>query len=496
MKKTALAIPVFCTLILVAGCAHFRPVPAPDVEARGLWMSRFDYCEYSATHDQDSIKYYITSTIEQAADANFNFIIFQVRGNGDAYYNSNIEPWGHLLTGNFGEHPGWDPLQLALETAHANGIALHAWINTFPAWRGPGEPPVTEPLSPYLAHPEWIVCDSAGVPAPITEHYTSFSPGIPAVHDYIISVVLDIIENYDVDGIHFDYIRYPEGSTNRGYSHDSISVARYNSPEGNPLNLDWADWQRDQLTAFMAMAYDSITAVKPWIKVSAAVLGTYRGGTWNAYNTVYQDARRWTELGKVDFIAPMIYNPRSHPTAPFMERARDYKDDFTVDRPVYPGIGSFRYTSKKKPYTWREAEGQVNDLRREGFAGMVFFSSRSLHGNWDTMKDKYYYNRAEFPAMDWKSTAELFAPQNVVVNSGAGMLSVSWTDSLNTSQIAFYDIYLLRDEAAPVLLGSVSAGDNTRWEVEWERSNTGSIAVKARDRSGNESVFSAKLKLD
>ncbi len=491
MKLILRVILVFYAVLLV-GCAHFKTLPAPDVEARGIWMSRFDYCEYSSTHDQDSIKYYITSTIEQAAQANFNMLFFQVRGNGDAYYNSNVEPWGHLLTGNFGENPGWDPLQLAIDEAHKYGIELHAWVNTFPAWRGPGEPPVTQPLSPYLAHPEWIVCDSSGIPQPITEHYTSFSPGIPAVHDYIISVVRDILENYDVDGIHFDYIRYPEGSIANRYSSDPVSVARFNSVEGNPLKLDWEDWQRDQVTAFMAKTYDAITTAKPWVKVSAAVLGTYKSNNWSAYNSVYQDARRWTELGKIDFIVPMIYHPRSHPTAPFMKRALLYKDNYTVDRYVFPGIGSFRYTRDEKPYTWKEAEGQVNDLRRQDFPGMVFFSSRSLHGKWESMGTKYFGNQAEIPAMEWKAPVELHAPQNVVVDLTDGIMTIKWEDTLNKVQVAAYDIYLVQNDEPAVLLGSVASGQTMIWSAEWERSlKPDSITIQAVDSRGNVSQFSS-----
>jgi uncharacterized lipoprotein YddW (UPF0748 family) len=203
------------TLIMIAGgmaclfstCAHLPPSPPPTKEARGVWMHRFEYCEGTSTHDQDSIRTYIADVINHAADANFNIVFFQVRGNGDAYYTPGLEPWGNLLTGNLGEDPGWDPLEFALELAHRRGLELHAWFNTFPAWRGREPPPETTPPSPYLMHPEWIVSDSSGIPMPLSDHYISFSPGIPAVHQYISEVVLDVVRRYDIDGVHFDYIR-------------------------------------------------------------------------------------------------------------------------------------------------------------------------------------------------------------------------------------------------------------------------------------------------
>ncbi len=436
-------------LIGLTGCAHFKTYPAPAEEARGIWLSRFEYCRSSPDHNQDTIKAYISNIIENAARSNFNIIFFQVRGNGDAYYTPGLEPWGHLLTGEFGQDPGWDPLEYAIFEAHLRGLELHAWINTFPAWRGPGEPPVTEPLSPYLAHPDWVVCDSSGIPMPITDHYVSFSPGNTAVHDYLIKITLDIVNRYDIDGIHFDYIRYPEQSPELGYSHDSVSVALFNSKSGNPDKLDWADWQREQLTAFVVKTYNSITVTKPWVKMSAAVIGTYIDQGWTAYHSVYQDPRRWAELGKIDFVAPMMYHPRSHPTASFSKRALDWKNYYTMDRYVFPGIGSYRYNTQKSPYTWREAEGQINFLRQQGIPGMVFFSAGSLTEHWESIATKYYTDQAEVPQMPWKSDPVLFAPQNISAQIENGILNIAWEDSLNTALINEYKItfYTIADSA-------------------------------------------------
>ncbi|MCK4689947.1 MAG: family 10 glycosylhydrolase, partial [Candidatus Marinimicrobia bacterium] len=111
-------------------------------------MSRFDYTKTIKTHNPDSIKQYIKDTFSKAKNANLNMIFFQVRGNGDAFYKSNYEPWSNMLTGTLGKDPGWDPLEFATETAHELGLELHAWINTFPAWRGIEDPINTIPIQP------------------------------------------------------------------------------------------------------------------------------------------------------------------------------------------------------------------------------------------------------------------------------------------------------------------------------------------------------------
>ncbi len=424
----------------ITSCAHWGP-PPPAKEARAVWISRFEYCEYSPTHDQDSIRSYIANAIDQAAQANFNLIFFQVRGNGDAYYTPGLEPWGSLLTDTLGKNPGWDPLAFALERAHVRGLELHAWVNTFPVWRGNEPPPETTPRSPYLNHPEWIVCDSSGTPQPLSDHYVSFSPGIPAVHDYIIGVVKDIVQRYDVDGIHFDYIRYPEKSPEKGFSHDSISVARFNSPEGNPYRLDWEDWQREQLNQFVYQAYNELTALKPELKISAAVIGSYNEGGWNAYYSVYQDPRRWVELGKIDFIAPMMYWPRRHPDYPFAGLAEKWQEQLPPERYVFPGIGTYRYTSRKRNYNWREALAQVDVVRSHQLPGMVFFGSRSLTDRWESLRKQRFTNPANIPPMTWKDSLPPEPPTDLKMKIQKEEIILMWSPSPSVD-VRRYNIYV------------------------------------------------------
>jgi uncharacterized lipoprotein YddW (UPF0748 family) len=485
-------------LFLLTACAHFRP-PAPVKEARAIWLTRFEYCNYTTTHDQDSIRQYIADIIDRAAQANFNLVFFQVRGNGDAYYTPGLEPWGQLLTGTPGEDPGWDPLQFALERAHERGLELHAWINTFPAWRGTEPPPETEPRSPYLEHPEWVVCDSTGKPMPLSEHYVSFSPGIPEVHDYIIAVVTDIVRRYEVDGIHFDYIRYPEIAPDNGYSHDSVSVARFNSPEGNPFHLDWEDWQREQLNQFVYKAYRAITELKPWVKVSAAVIGSYVEGNWNAYRAVYQDPRRWMELGKIDFVTPMMYWPRRDANHPFLKRAEEWQQYYSPERYVFPGIGSYRYTTKKRNYNWREIQREIDGLRVRRIPGMAFFNAGSLQGRWDDLARGRFRTPANLPAMPWKDPQPPPAPRQLAVQRQGDSVLLTWSVP-DSTDVRRYNIYLSRK--LPINprdsrnLVAVTSDSLPRWTFTDGRKVRGSyVAVSALDAAWNESPLSPPVRL-
>lgn len=471
------------------------PIPEPPIkEMRAVWLSRFEFCEYSSTHDQDSIRTYIVSTIKKAAEANFNLVFFQVRGNGDAYYKPGLEPWGHLLTGVAGKDPGWDPLQVALDTAHFYGLELHAWVNTFPIWRGETPPPDTvKPMPPYLLHKNWLVSNSAGIPMPLSSHYVSLSPGNPDVHQYLINLVTDIITRYPVDGVHFDYIRYPEGSVANGFSHDSVSVARFNSPEGNPFKLDWRDWQREQLTEFVARMYNAIQVVNPDLKMSAAVIGNYRENAWNAYNEVFQDPRRWSELGKIDFIAPMIYWPRSAGKNGFLILAQDYRSIGTVDRFLIPGIGSYRYNTTEPPYTWDETIGEIDDLRRHRFAGMAFFGSRSLQDHWEELSKTRFRFPANIPALTWKDSIAPKAPSILIAVREEQTIRIEWTPSVSPDTKR-YNIYfsstLPIDSTQAGNLLMVTSSQDTFWDVPVRDKVGGYVAVSALDSAWNESPLS------
>ena len=240
-----------CAVILTLGFVSCRKeLFTGKYEARGVWMSRFEYAIEKARNHPDSAKALIRQVFQQARRAKLNMVFFQVRGNGTAFFNSSFEPWAQELTGTLGRDPGWDPLQFAIEEAHQLGLELHAWINTFPYWRGSVPPSESTPRQPFLDHPEWIVCDTNGKPAlpdSGSNEYLWASPGNPAVRQHLVNVVTDLVKKYEIDGIHFDYIRYPEASPTKGYSHDPVSVARFNSAEGNPHMLSWEHWQRDQL---------------------------------------------------------------------------------------------------------------------------------------------------------------------------------------------------------------------------------------------------------
>ncbi|HTR80322.1 MAG TPA: family 10 glycosylhydrolase [Bacteroidota bacterium] len=480
--KTAVCFLVL-GLMMMNGC---KEVFTGKREARGVWLSRFEYANVDSTKAQA----HITEVFEKARAAKMNMVFFQVRGNGDAFYRSHFEPWSDLLSGTLGKDPGWDPLEYAVREAHRLGLEIHAWVNTFPVWRGKKPPIETTPRSLYLAHPEWIVCDANGKPMPLNDRYVDISPGIPEARRFIINVVLDIVEQYDVDGVQFDYIRYPEDAPQLGYSHDSISVARFKSYEGNPYKLDWDNWEREQVNQFVYGAYNAITELKPWVKVSASVIGKYSGTGWTAYNSVYQDVRRWMELGKMDFVIPMVYWEMDNKTHPFGPLVTEWTSRVSYDRPIIPGI----LLGLQQKFGWPEIEDEVEAARERGAVGVVFFSSSDMDKAAVILGMEEFPYWSDLPAMTWKDSV---APQAPVLNPPkmrGFSAELSWNIAGGNDEAVYFNLYRSAspsfdpDDVKNLLV--VTARNTDEFTDSTAAGGNWYYGVSALNRAGNESKLS------
>ena len=286
---------------------------------RALWVTRFDY-----TTPAD-----VRSIVNNVAAAGFTDVFFQIRGNATAFYKSELEPWAYELSGKqvemLGSDPGWDPLQLALDTARPHGLRVHAYMNVLPGWKGLKDPP---PAAGQLwtAHPDWFMVDSLGQKMlPTSGWYAFINPVLPEVREHLRGIVAELCE-YDVDGIHLDYIRYP---------HDYRLVAAQRYPDATDEEiLRHADFSYDpasqaalfdrygwnvskrKITQFRC---DSVTRVvqdisyvmqlrKPGACVlSASVMGNPVEGKSHAY----QDSGSWARKGLVDWVVQMNYGTTS-----------------------------------------------------------------------------------------------------------------------------------------------------------------------------------------
>tara|TARA_B100001113_G_scaffold347633_1_gene340324 strand:- start:395 stop:2257 length:1863 start_codon:yes stop_codon:yes gene_type:complete len=312
---------LFQNLILLFSIIEFLFPNQINEEFRGTWVITWDHIDKNKNTVQNIN--HLQQIIDHHKSANMNAIIFQVRQSGTAYYNSSYEPWGYYAGYN---DPGYDPLAKAIELAHEKGIEVHAWFNVF-------QTSSTHPGSPAYEHPEWVCRDQNGVPM---SSYRALSPGLPAVREYTIKVAMEIVNNYDIDGLHLDYVRWNEHTNNIRKStvieseisslDGIISDEKLNQltqnrsgrylydylhpySEGIPNGYSsWEQWWRSSVTEFVSALHDSIQSVKPHVRLSAAVLGKYNWSGWQGYGTVFQDGALWFNEGYLDHIMPMHYH--------------------------------------------------------------------------------------------------------------------------------------------------------------------------------------------
>lgn len=381
-------------------------------EGRALWVTRFDY-------DSPAKIAYI---METAARANFNVIYFQARAAGDAYYRSTIEPCATLLCGTLGGTPKYDPLEVAVREGHRRGLQVHAYLNALtgqPAGiegqcRAIPRPAPGNPRHMLLDHPEWAMSDRHGrrLPCPNGEEYVWLSPGFPAVRTRLAMVAADVARRYDVDGIHLDRIRYP----GTAWSYDAPSLAEFGrDPSTHPK--EWLEYRTNLVSRMVKETYDSVSAVKPSLVLSAAVWGVYED-KWNwktlrGLTDLMQDARVWARNGYMDVIVPMTYFrikselcERADWTCLLLDHVEGAERK--TKRQMYIGIDASKGAS--------EIISQIKLARNVGATGMAVFSFSAAEnaGVWPLLAAGVFADRAAVPPMPWK----LPHGDSVIVGSG------------------------------------------------------------------------------
>ncbi len=369
-------------------------VPEPTVEARAVWLSRYDY----------STQAQLLALIDSAAAANFNLVYFQARGNGDAWYTPGLEPWGRQLTGTLGGNPGWDPLAVAVERAHAKGLELHAWLNVTPGWvESGGQPlamPQTTPPHAFLVHPDWIYKSPTGRRL-ADGTYELFTPAAAGYRSFVAAIAADLVRRYQVDGIHLDYIRYPYATSD--YT-DSLSLVQWQAL-ANPGNFD--DYRRSLITDIVRLVNDSIRSARPAARFSAAVWGVYnRVAGWNnagGYEDRLQPARDWAAQGIIDALVPMVYWPITASYGQRLDFAYLADDHVKAvkNRHVYIGLDIENDDiSTNGALMARE----INRARYAGAVGISVFSAQILQKNnwWHVLPQTVFKKKATVPTMSWK----------------------------------------------------------------------------------------------
>jgi uncharacterized lipoprotein YddW (UPF0748 family) len=371
-------------------------VPAEPGELRGVWITRFAYADRAG----------LEGIIDRAAAAGFNAAFVQIRGEGDAYYQSAHEPWARRLTGVLGRTPTWDPLRVAIDRAHSHGMELHAYFNVFSGWAAGqlvpyAEGPVQHPL---YANPSWLAVDSTGYSR--DTEYQWLAPGNPAVRAHISAVARDLLSRYDVDGLHLDRIRTPGPD----YSRDAATTSAYNAARAGNPQLSWGDFMRSQVSAMVAELYAVVGQTRPAARLSASVWGIYQPlpgcATSQGYANYYQDSLAWAAAKQIDALVPMIYWGIEPGACTDWSKLLDGFLDRRAGRHVWAGM----HAHDDGTWQFDEVRARIDRARTAGAEGTVVFASSYLDAGparWDAYVGTEpapgpFREPAAPPAMAWK----------------------------------------------------------------------------------------------
>jgi uncharacterized lipoprotein YddW (UPF0748 family) len=270
-------------------------------EFRGLWVSTVTNLDFplAAAKQRDAGTAELGIIVDTAATHGFNALVFQVRPESDALYNSNREPWSRFASGTQGVSPGWDPLATLIPMAHQRGIEVHAWMNPFRGLMNPTVNAAPNHITRVL--PQHAITFNNGV---------TMDPSAPAVRSWIANVVGDIVSNYDVDGIHYDDYLYPYGSSSNPPFPDDPQYQAYQADGGTMTKYEW---RRSNINAMIQLTAQTAAALKPWVRFGTSPFGIYKPGVppgitgLNSYDDIASDPPYWLRMGWVDYVAPQLY---------------------------------------------------------------------------------------------------------------------------------------------------------------------------------------------
>ena len=381
-------------------------------EFRGAWIQCVNgqFMGMSTADMQKTLTYQLDELQKDGANA----IIFQVRPECDALYNSSIEPWSRFLTGEQGKAPSpyWDPLQWMIEQCHKRGMELHAWINPYRA-----KTKTTHVLSPkHIAHKRRdLVFEYDG-------QYI-LNPAYDENRQYICHVVGDILRRYDVDGLHIDDYFYPYPAAGCTIPDEQL----YRRNPGGLSNI--GDWRRYNVNLFMKEMHDTIRAVKPWVKFGVSPFGIYRNkksdpngsdtrGLQN-YDDLYADVLLWINNGWVDYCVPQIYWQIGHPTADYKTLIQ-WWDRNASARPLYIGEDverTVKYKDDDNPNQHQmPAKYKLHDFANNVQGTVLWYAKAAVDniGNYGKMlRNVYWRTPALQPLMPFISKKQPGKPRKV-----------------------------------------------------------------------------------
>lgn len=386
------------------GQSFYAVNPNPKYEVRAVWLTTIGGIDWPHSYAQsersaEKQKEELRAILDRLQKANINTILLQTRIRATTIYPSQYEPWDGCLSGFPGKSPGYDALQFAIDECHKRGMEVHAWVVTIPVgkWNSYGCRQLRKRFPKLIKR-----IDQDGY----------MDPEATQTGCYLAEMCREIVQRYDVDGIHLDYIRYPETWKFR-------------------ISKDQA---RGNITRIVEKIHQAVKKEKPWVKMSCSPIGKfddlsrYWSHGWNAYTKVAQDAQAWLKDGLMDELFPMMYF-RGDQFFPF---AIDWKEH-SYGKIIAPGLGIYFLDPKEGKWNISDITSELYHLRNIG-EGHAFFRNKFLLDNHQGVYDfvTAHFNRypALVPPMTWESNKRPQQPVTLCIEENEGTTTLRWDNSL------------------------------------------------------------------
>lgn len=371
-----------------------------DGEMRGVWVSTVSNLDWPEVGGYDSKvqKELLKEKFDFIEEQNMNTIFFQVRPMGDALYESSYAPWSKYLTGSLGENPGYDPLEFAVDEAHKRGLELQAWFNPFRIDSNSENFSIDDYIaelpeeSPLKNNPDWIVKYN---------NYHYLDAGIPEVREYVINTIIEVVKNYNIDGVVLDDYFYPYPSGGVEFP-DEDTYEKYG--EGFSSK---DEWRRNNINCFISELYSKIKDTNAEVKFGVSPFGIWRNGEsvggsntsgLSSYDDVYVDSKKWIQEGWIDYIIPQIYWQFDNNSAPFATLVDWWaKQVENTNVELYIGHAAYKINDSSYGEAWLNGNEVINQIRysraNSNVDGNCFFRLKALEENrlgfTDKLKELY-----------------------------------------------------------------------------------------------------------
>jgi uncharacterized lipoprotein YddW (UPF0748 family) len=405
---------------------YYLAAQSSSRETRAVWLTTNFALDWPPkSYDESIQKSALREIFQDLNKKKFNTVYFQVRSNGTLMYPSEIEPFSPYLKGKVGLPPNYDPLQYAIELGKEYNIEVHAWVNMVRCFSGSDDSYLQHPKHVRNTHPELtvMVMDENG------RLSYWMNPGYYKTQDYLVNILLEITNKYDVDGIQLDFFRYP----GREFG-DEEHFSKYG------LNTSLEDWRRNNLTSILRKLQERINPKNPKLKIGATPIGIRNNldgaKGWEGFSSAFQDTETWLKEGLVDYLAPQIYwdfnnNPR------FDVLAKDWTFK-SYNRNIVLGLAAYKSDVKN------ELARMIDFSREIGAAGVAFFRYSFI-----SSETEQYFDDIMFPAdMNWKDDKNITKSllDSEVSYQSEDEVMITWKDSEENFSNKYRSYILLLEE--------------------------------------------------